>query len=150
MIKGYDIETPYTAVYLVFRKNNKVAFVLRSNTDWMEGYYGLPAGKVEKNESFTNAAIREAHEEVGVNIIPNDLKHLMTAHRREPDSVWVDLFFTPAKYEGELYNAEPNVHSELAWYDPKNLPENVIPAIRFYLGRIEAGDTFCEYGWAID
>lgn len=48
MIKGYDIETPYTAVYLVFRKNNKVAFVLRSNTDWMEGYYGLPAGKVEK------------------------------------------------------------------------------------------------------
>jgi len=146
----YDIATPYTAVYIIFRKAGKIAFVLRSNTDWMNGYYGLPAGKVEKNESFLAAAVREAKEEVGVKIVPANLKHLMTAHRIEPDSIWVDIFFTPLTYGGELYNAEPHVHSELAWLDPKKLPGNIVPAVRFYIDHIEAGDTYCQYGWTTD
>lgn len=113
----------------------------------MNGYYGLPAGKVEKDENFLDAAVREVKEEVGVKVLRTDLKLVMTAHRNEPDSMWVDIFFTPVKYDGELYNAEPDVHGELAWLDPRNLPENMVPAVRFYIEHIEAGDSYCEYGW---
>lgn len=141
------IETPYTASYLIFRKEGKIAFLLRSHTGWMDGHYSLVAGRVDKGEPFIGAAVREAAEEAGASIKPENLKPLMTVHRRHPDSVWVDLFFEVIAWEGELYNAEPDKHGELAWLDPANLPENVIPYIVFALGQIQAGKTYAEYGW---
>lgn len=143
----YDIATPYTAVYIVFRQDDKIAFVLRSNTDWMNDHYGLIAGKVEKDESFTAAAIREAQEEAGVRLKPDQLKLALTAHRKSRDLVWVDMIFEASSWEGELRNAEPDVHGELKWLDPNNLPENMVPSVRFYIEQVQAGNNFCEYGW---
>lgn len=56
----YATATPYIASFVILRKAGKIAFVLREHTKWMNGYYGLPSGKVEKNEAFSAAAIREA------------------------------------------------------------------------------------------
>lgn len=54
-------QTPYLAAYLIFRNDEgKIAFVLRENTHWMNGYYGLPSGKVEADERVLVAAAREA------------------------------------------------------------------------------------------
>lgn len=143
----YDTAQPYIASYLILRKDDKIAFVLRSNTSWMNDYYGLVSGKVEKGESYLQAAVREGKEEAGVVIDQKDLSHVLTMHRLEgEDNHWVDVFFEPSKYEGEPYNAEPHMHSALAWLDPKNLPENVIPSVRFAIEQIEKGNVYCEYG----
>ncbi len=144
---SWDIATPYTASYVITRRDDKVVLTLRSNTDWMNHYYGLAAGKVEKNESFTQAAIREAKEEIGIDVKPEDLKHVLTIHRKSEDKYWVDVFFEVEKWEGEPYNAEPEVHSEIAWADPGNLPENTIPIIFFAFEQIKEGKTYSEYGW---
>jgi len=146
----FNTAQPYIASYVIFRKDNKVAFVLRSNTNWMNNFYGLPSGKVEVNEPFAAAAIREAKEEVGVDIKPNQLKHVLTMHRKEPSDngmTWVDLFFEAEKWSGELINAEPHMHSELTWLDVDNLPENVISSVLFALDHIKKGSMYCEYGW---
>jgi 8-oxo-dGTP diphosphatase len=143
----YDIATPYTAVFIVFRKQDKIAFLLRSNTDWMNGHYGLPAGKVEKDESFRAAAVREAKEEVGVAIKPEDLKFVFVTYRHEESSDWINIVFEALTWEGDLYNAEPDVHGELVWFDPKDLPENMVPSVRIAIEHIEAGDSYAEYGW---
>ncbi|MDL2363330.1 MAG: NUDIX domain-containing protein [Patescibacteria group bacterium] len=138
---------PHIAAYVIFRKEGKVAFVMRANTSWMNGYYGLPSGKVENDETFTQAAIREAKEEVGVNINPEDLKCVLIAHRKSKDINWVDACFEASNWDGGLTNAEPHIHSELAWLDPNNLPENVIPSVRHYIGQISAGNSYTEFGW---
>jgi len=148
MNQVYDTATPYIASYAVLRKERTVAFVLRSNTSWMNNYYGLPAGKVEQDESYTAAAVREAKEEVGIDVAPDTLRHALTVHRKSRDGkFWVDVYFEVANYQGEAYNAEPHMHSELAWLDIDNLPENVIPSVRAALEHIAAGDTYAEYGW---
>ena len=77
-----------------------------------------------------------------------NLRHILTVHRNEPDTLWVDICFEATNWKGDLYNAEPNVHSELAWFSPDGLPENTIPAIRFYIEQIEAGNNYAEYGWS--
>lgn len=143
----YDIATPYTAVFVVLRKDNKIAMVLRRNTDWMNNHYGLIQGKVEKGEPFSLAAIREAKEEAGVDVALADLKFLLVAHRNAADSLWVDMVFEAQKWQGEPHNAEPEKASELAWFDPANLPANTIPDMRYYIESLEAGKNYVEYGW---
>lgn len=143
----FDIATPYTAVYVIFRKADKIAFLLRQNTNYMNGHYGLPSGKVEKRESFTSAAVREIKEEVGVTLHRDDLKQIFTGQRVHPDSAWVDIVFEAVNWEGEPYNAEPHVHGELAWLDPAHLPDNMVPYVRFYIEQIWAGKTYAEFGW---
>jgi 8-oxo-dGTP pyrophosphatase MutT (NUDIX family) len=78
--------TPYLAVYVLLRRGDEVFCILRAHTGWMDGKYGLPAGRVEKGESFMQAALREAHEEAGVVIQRQDLKPVITWQRHEQDS----------------------------------------------------------------
>jgi 8-oxo-dGTP diphosphatase len=148
MAAVYNTAQPYIASFVILRRANTIAFVLRSNTGWMDGHYGLPSGKVEKNESFTAAAVREAKEEIGVTIALDDLTHALTIHRTSTEKMdWIDVFFEVKTWEGEPYNAEPTVHGELAWLDIDNLPENIVPAVRFGLEKIAAGQIYAEYGW---
>lgn len=145
----YDIERPYTASFLVIRNADKIAFLLRQNTPWMNGYYGLPSGKGEKGDSFTDTGIQEGEQETGVKVKRENLKHLLTLHRKESgeNMIWVDVYFEALEWEGEVRNAEPHIHAELAWFNPKELPENIVPSVRFALEAIETGKTYAEYGW---
>jgi 8-oxo-dGTP pyrophosphatase MutT (NUDIX family) len=145
----YDTARPFAASFVLLRRGNKVAFVLRSNTDWMNNHYGLVAGKVEKDETFVEAAVREAKEEAGVTVSPENLKHVLTCYRKAEDETeaWIDIIFEASAWDGEPFNAEPAKHSSLEWLDLDNLPENMIPVSHFYFENIKAGNTFCEYGW---
>jgi 8-oxo-dGTP diphosphatase len=141
---------PYAASYVLLRRDDgKVAFVMRANTSYMNGYYSLTAGKVEKDESFVQAAVREAKEEAGVVVTPDQLRLVMVCHRKESNETmsWVDVFFEATEWEGEVINAEPDQHSAVEWLDLDNLPENVIPPLRLTLEQITAGVSFYELGW---
>lgn len=144
----YDTQTPYIASNVILEKDGAYAFVLRRNTGWMDEHYGLPAGKVENDEPFTGCAVREAKEEVGVVISPDDLQHVLTMHRYEQDEAnWVDVFFVATKWEGEPHNAEPINASKFEWLDPHNLPDNMIPNVRYALEQIRIGEKYCEFNW---
>ena len=114
----------------------------------MNGYYGLPSGKVENGETYMQAAVREAKEEAGVEIKLKDLRYLHVTHRQEPEMTWVDVYFEAKKWQGEPFNAEPNVHEKLDWLDPNNLPKNVVLSVRFVFEQIQAGNTYAEFGWS--
>ncbi len=146
----FQTAQPYIASYVILRRDSKIACILRKNTGWMDGYWGLPAGKVEKSETFIQAAVREAREEAGVEVKAGELHHLITVHRFDPSSNakdWVDIYFEADKWDGEPFNAEPHVHSELAWQSLNDLPKNMIPAVRFTLNEIKRGKVYSEYGW---
>lgn len=116
MSTKYDTATPYIAAYVLLERDKKWLFVKRTNTKWMDGYYGLPSGKVEVREGFEAAAIRET-KEVGVVIKPKDLEFAGVFWRteaNEPEMEWVDVFFRARSWQGEPVNAEPHVHSEIA------------------------------------
>lgn len=140
---SYDTQAPYIASYVIVRKGNKVAFVMRANTSWMNEFYGLPSGKVEKGESYTDAAIRETKEEIGIELTPEDLEMILIVHRNEPSSnaaEWVDVFFEAKSWKGEPVNAEPDIHSSLDWLDVDHLPDNVIPSVRYSLEELKKGE----------
>lgn len=137
------------ACYALFRgESNKLLFVLRENTNFMPHHYGLPSGRVEPDENFLGATTREVYEEVGIKILPSQLRHVHTMHRRADDGrLWVDIFFEVEHWTGEPINAEPHKHSEIKWLDLKNLPNNVVPNHKHALEKIYENITYSEFGW---
>ena len=66
--------TSRVAVYLVLTKNDQVLLTLRQNTGFADGLYSLASGHVDEGETIKHAMIREAKEEIGILIKPDDLK----------------------------------------------------------------------------
>ena len=143
----FDSAAPHIACFTVLRRGNTIACILRKNTNWMDGYWGLPAGKVEWGEPYTHGAVREAKEEAGVDVALEDLRHLHTCHRHSDDTDWVDIYFEADKWQGQPYNAEEHKSERLEWLDLNNLPENVVPSQRHALEQIAKGIVYSEFGW---
>jgi ADP-ribose pyrophosphatase YjhB (NUDIX family) len=149
--KWPEVARPYLACFVVLRRENKVAMVKRKNTNYYDGYYGLPAGKVEWDEHFRLACVREAKEEAGVYIKQDDLRFVHTVHRHGYEGGgfldWIDTYFEADDWEGEPYNAEEHKSEGLDWIDLDNLPENIVPPQRDALEHIVKGAFYSEYGW---
>jgi 8-oxo-dGTP diphosphatase len=148
-MNNYDTQRPFLAANVILRKEGKIAFVLRANTGYMDGFYDLPSGKVEKGERLSLAGVREGGEEAGVKIVLSGLRLVHVMHRlgdSDPKE-WLDSYFEADNYEGEPHNAEPHIHSELAWFYPDNSPDNIMPCVKFAIEQIESGKIYSEYGW---
>jgi len=143
----FDTMQTYVACFMIVREGDKVAMIKRKNTNWMDDYWTLPAGKVEINESPRLGAIREAKEEVGIDVALDDVKHVISVVRLDDDSDWVDVYFEASKWSGDARNAEPEKASEMAWHDINNLPDNVVPTVKSTLEAIARGDNYTEYGF---
>jgi len=147
----YDSARPYIACFVVLRKDNKVAMVLRKNTGWMDGKYGLPAGKVEYGENYTQAAVREAKEESGVDIQESDLNFVHVAHRHGEEGDlfmdWVDIYFEATEWQGEPHNAEEGKSERLDWINPVEQADDIVPSQRDALSNIVKGEGYSNFGW---
>jgi len=140
----------YPACYVLVKKGNKLLFVLRENTGYMDGNYSLPAGRVEEAETFLAGAAREALEEVGLQLDTNKLKHAFTMHRFSETSdkpYWVDVFFEAPIVNEVPSNAAPHEHSKIDWLDIDNLPDNIMDYQKFAVEQIILGKTYGEFGW---
>ena len=120
--------------------------IRRFNTGYADGQYSVPAGHLDGGETVIAAARREALEEVGVRIDPQNIEFSSVMHRLNGDER-VDFFLMIHKWEGEPVNAEPDKCDELRWENLNDLPANTIPYIRQALQNHLLGTKFDEFGW---
>ena len=133
-------------VHLFFRRGEEILLLRRANTGYEDGKYGLVAGHVDGNESLTQAMIREAKEESGVDVAAEDLVFKMVMHRRQSDER-IDFFFEAKRWSGEISNAEPRKCDDLSWFPLDQLPKNIIPYIREAVQSYRDGVFYSEFGW---
>jgi 8-oxo-dGTP diphosphatase len=134
------------AVHLFFLHNDRVLLLRRFNTGWEDGNYSVPAGHVDAGETVTQAAIREAREEIGVRLEPQDVEVVHVMHRKSEDER-IDFFLLARRWTGEIANREPDKCDDLAWYPVASLPGNTIPYVRQALHNCQNGMLFSEFGW---
>lgn len=144
-----EYHTNIPASYLILIKDGKILLLRRANTGFHDGDYSLPAGHVEAGETFTNALVREAKEEIGVSIDSNMARVVHIMHRKSDadGSERVDTFFTAKEWQGEIENKELDKCDDLSWFSMDNLPENTIPYIKQAIECIRKEVFYSEFGW---
>jgi mutator protein MutT len=133
-------------VHLFFFHENQILLLRRLNTGYRDGEYSVPAGHLDGSETVLAAALREAQEEVGIQIDARKLTFSSVMHRNEDDER-VDFFFHVRDWQGEPFNNEPDKCDELRWVNINELPENTVPYVRHALANHFNGVRFDEFGW---
>ena len=137
---------PSVNVFII--QDNKLLLGRRSNTGWMDGYLCPPGGHVEKGETPLQAAVREVHEELGVQIDASDTDFACVAARNTFPNEYVAYEFVIRNKEYNFINNEPKKCSELVWVDLADLPKDVIDEFREIIQRgIVGGETYLEIGF---
>jgi len=133
-------------VYLILVEDKKILLLRRYNTGFHDGEYSFPAGHLRGNETLREAMVREAREEIGVELDLKDLKLIHIMHRKEPTEERVNFFFPAKKWIGELKITEPSKCDDLSWFALGNLPENIIPYIKQVINCFKDNIFYSEFG----
>ena len=119
---------------LLIIQKNKILLAHPTKAPWY-GTYTIPKGKVEENETFVEAAIRETKEEIGIDISEDDIKNLNNPKTIE---------YTNEK--GEIYKilkyfvVEPSTEITI---DKSKLDKKEIN----WAGFLDKSDSMCRIFW---
>ena len=100
----------------VFVKNDshEILMLRRANTGYEDGNYSVIAGHLDGHEEVTEAAIREAKEEAGIEIRSTDIEVVGVMHRKQDDER-IDFFLSASRWNGDIVNMEPGSCDDLSW-----------------------------------
>ena len=136
------------ASYLILEKDGKYLLARRCNTGYRDGQYSLVAGHVDAGESFLQAMVREAQEEVGITLYEKDLAVVHVMHRKSDDGdERIDVFIRAQAWLGEPVNCEPHKCNHLAWFAYDELPQTTVPYVRLMFDYVRNGIFYSECGW---
>jgi 8-oxo-dGTP pyrophosphatase MutT (NUDIX family) len=155
----------YSAVFpLIFQTDGDTAKILlhrRQNTGYQDGKWDFAgSGHVDEGETAREATMRECKEELGIDVAAADLVFVHLSHRlpeKEPPDgplldkiirpekrTYYDIYFEVKKYTGVPSVMEPEKCSEMAWFDTKDLPSDMIDcrkaALRAYKDGVYYGE----------
>ena len=147
-----DRFTCHVAVGVIILQDNKVLLQKRANTGYSDGLYALPGGCIDGKEPLTQACVREAKEELGIDVQLSDLQLVATCHAaghtgHRPHELLL-FCFQVTKYTGTLQNAEPHKCEEIRFFPLDQLPENSIKSMPKVLACLKNGSpAYFELDW---
>ena len=134
------------AVYLLLVRGDSILMLRRCNTGFADGSYSMIAGHVETGEDLRTAMVREAREEAGIVLSPEDLEVVGVIHSMS-DREYVNFFLKASVWTGEVTNMEPDKCDDLRWFDITDLPDNTVPYARQGVENYRNDIWFGSMGW---
>lgn len=138
-------------VLLLLTNGTHVLLALREGTGVFDGQRNVPSGKVEPDEHVFDAMCREAREEIGLTLTPDELRLATVLHVHYPGHpTRLGLFFhVPHRPEqhGQPVNAEPHKCAEIGWYRFDELPSNTVPYTATGVRAYREGRPLALEGW---
>lgn len=145
-----DREKFLSSIYLIIKNNEgKILLQRRQGSKLWPGFLALPAGHLDVGEDAYEAAIREAKEELDINITVDNISDVFVVNRKNKSLLpYYDVYFELNGYNGEIKINEPNKCSELVWSNIKSLPEDMIEfekiALNNYLNDIKFSTIYVD------
>jgi 8-oxo-dGTP pyrophosphatase MutT (NUDIX family) len=145
--------TRAAVILLLFREQagqTEILLQRRQNTGYADGLWDSAAsGHIEEKESLRQALVREAYEELGITIYPDNLQFVTVIHKFIPelDDAYFTFYFQTRQYSGKEAINEPEKCSELRWFSLQNLPADLIIDRQLILQHLNNGIYYDELGW---
>ncbi|WP_017576084.1 NUDIX domain-containing protein [Nocardiopsis kunsanensis] len=96
-------------VHVIMYRAGRVLLLERRGTGYADGMLHLPSGHLEEGEPLHEGAAREAQEETGVSIRPDELTlGTVVHHRQDGAPARVGMFFVASRWRGRARVAEPH------------------------------------------
>ncbi|SEO10276.1 methyltransferase domain-containing protein [Actinacidiphila rubida] len=137
--------TEIVDVHLVLRRGGEVLLARRAGTGYADGLLHAPSGHLEEGEDVRAGMIREAAEEIGVHLAPEDLRAVLVMQHRAPSGhARIGWFFEAELPAGaaEPVNREPHKCSGIGWYPLDDLPRDMVAYCRAGLEAYRTGRRF--------
>ena len=121
------------AVHMIIMQDNKILLQKRKGSKLWPGYYALPAGHIDSGENQFDALVREAREELGIELELDKIINSYVVLRRNYFEIdgkklepYIDYYFEFKEYKGTPKIMEEDKCDELIWADINDLPEPFI------------------------
>ena len=144
--------TKSAVMVMLIRKNNKgeeeILLQKRQNTGYKDGYWDFSAsGHVEKNESMKQAVVREAKEELNVDIELKNVHFITMIHKYSDDDIYYNGFFKVTNWNNNPIVNEPEKCSEIKWFKLDSIPEKTIEDRIDAINNYKKNIPYSEIGW---
>lgn len=116
-------------------EQDRVYLQRRYQTGYLDGRYEATAGKVDEGEFPPDAACREALEEAGITIKPDDLELFHTYTNLSNNSPWIGFMFRTRKWKGTPTIQEPEKCDDAGFFALDDLPQ-VTPQVKDGFARV--------------
>ena len=132
-------------ISLLLIKDKEILLIRRFNTGWEDGRYSLMGGHLEEDETLAETTIREAKEEIGITLDPENLKVVNTMHTSTNKRNYIDFFLVATKWKGKPVIKEKDKMDDIRWFPLNDLPGNMPQLIRNGIDNYIRNETFSEY-----
>ena len=116
-------------VSFLIEKGKQFLWFYRTDRYFIEGWWVLPAGHIEADETATQTVIREVKEELGIEVDPTDVSFAHVVHNLVGENKRMDFYFIIKAFKGEIQNLEPTKCAKMEFFDRNSLPplEKIAP-----------------------
>lgn len=115
-------------IYKTVNNEKYILLMKRKNTGSNDGEYELPGGHLEANEDLYESMIREAKEELLIDLNREELKIIHLLHHYNGNRL--NFIFSLELKDHNPKIGEPNKCEELKWVNIKDLPINTTSKVK--------------------
>jgi 8-oxo-dGTP diphosphatase len=133
---------PKVGIGIMILKNGKVLLGKRKGSHGA-GEYAFPGGHLEYMEFFKDCAVRETHEESGLEIENIRFQYLANIKKYAPKH-YVHIGLTADWKSGEPKVLEPEKCEGWDWYDLKNLPNPMMEMSYLSIEYYKTGQNYLD------
>ncbi|HLC51568.1 MAG TPA: NUDIX domain-containing protein [archaeon] len=123
-------DLPLAVAIAAVVRDGKILLIKRTKGDYI-GLWGLPGGKIEKNEHLTDAATREILEETGIQTSFQQHLGVVSEHLVENNQVMQHFLLHVCELYPQTMEINPEDVDRVRWFDLEKLEEfkkQIIPS----------------------
>src|SRR5215470_122739 len=95
-------------VHTMLMRGDTLLLLRRARTGYLDGWYALPGGHLQRGEGIVECAIRELREETAIRVESTRLRPIAVLPYRSDDQQGIDFIMMCTAFDGEPFLAEPD------------------------------------------